>query len=101
AGDPRLVVSFPVRVPANFGEDEVRAHLEAQGYTRVQAVEQAATERWLHVVQDRFRLGGVDDARVADAVEQAFARGHGQLSVHVLDDDGGESVRWRFSTGLH
>jgi excinuclease ABC subunit A len=102
AGDPRLVVSFPIRVPANFGEDEVRAHLEAQGYTRVQTVEDAAAgERWLHVVQDRFRLGAVDEARVADAVEHAFARGHGRLSVHVLDGDGAESARWRFSTGLH
>ena len=33
--DPRLALTFPVRVPANFGEDEIRAHLEAQGYARV------------------------------------------------------------------
>src|SRR5207342_3161007 len=37
AGDPRLTVTFPVRVPKNFGEDEVRAHLEAQGYTKLHA----------------------------------------------------------------
>ena len=35
AGDPRVVLTFPVHVPANFGEDEIRAHLEAQGYARV------------------------------------------------------------------
>jgi len=31
----RARADLPVRVPANFGEDEIRAHLEAQGYTRV------------------------------------------------------------------
>src|SRR5512138_1424797 len=35
AGDPRLVVTFPVVVPANFSEDEVRQLLEQQGYTRI------------------------------------------------------------------
>src|SRR5690606_8759366 len=132
AGDPRLVVSFPVKVPANFGEDEIRAHLEAQGYTRIQATEQIAAGQGedgtgkpqggktdtpaktraakaaapaesvlLHVVQDRFRLGSVEESRIADSVENALARGHGRMSVHVLDDDGNESARWRFSTGLH
>ncbi len=103
AGDPRLVVSFPVEVPANYGEEEVRRHLEAQGYTRVQCTEPAAagTGQVLQVVQDRFRLGGVEDARVSDAIESAMTRGHGRLSVHVLDDEGSERARWRFSTGLH
>ncbi len=101
AGDPRLVVSFPIPVPANFGEDEVRKHLEAQGYTRVQATERDPTGVLLHVAQDRFRFGSVDASRVVDAVESAIARGHGRLSVHVLDDAGHEAARWRFSTGLH
>src|SRR3546814_9890617 len=35
AGDPRLVVTFPIAVPANFTEEEVRGLLEQQGYTRV------------------------------------------------------------------
>ena len=34
AGDPRLLVTFPVPVPANFTEAEVRGLLEKQGYTR-------------------------------------------------------------------
>ena len=34
AGDPRLLVCFPVPVPANFQEAEVRQLLEKQGYTR-------------------------------------------------------------------
>src|SRR5829696_5735143 len=34
AGDPRLMLCFPVTVPENFTEQEVRALLEKQGYTR-------------------------------------------------------------------
>src|SRR6201996_7593304 len=34
AGDPRLLITFPVPVPANFSEAEVRGLLEKQGYTR-------------------------------------------------------------------
>ena len=101
AGDPRLVVSFPIPVPANFTEDEIRTHLLAQGYTRVHTVESGASGRILHVVQDRFRLGAVEAARVSDAVEAALERGHGRIAVHVLDGDGNETDRWRFSSGLH
>ncbi len=101
AGDPRLVISFPVPVPANFTEDEIRAHLEAQGYARVQAADQKGDRKVLHVAQDRFRLGRVEDARVADAVEVAMQRGLGHLAVHVLDDEGAERERWQFSSGLH
>jgi len=34
AGDPRLLISFPVPVPANFTVAEVRELLARQGYTR-------------------------------------------------------------------
>ncbi|MBV8803988.1 MAG: hypothetical protein JO042_03050, partial [Sinobacteraceae bacterium] len=34
AADPRLLLTFPVPVPANFTEAEVRGLLEKQGYTR-------------------------------------------------------------------
>lgn len=40
--DPRLVVTFPVQVPASFTEDEVRGFLDQQGYTRVHADENSA-----------------------------------------------------------
>ena len=34
AGDPRLLLTFPIPVPPNFTETEVRSLLEKQGYTR-------------------------------------------------------------------
>src|SRR6202008_4155779 len=33
----RLTITFPIAVPANFTSEEIRTHLEAQGYTRVHA----------------------------------------------------------------
>ena len=95
AGDPRLVVSFPVTVPASFSEDEITELLARQGYTRIHARDGSL----LHVVQDRFRLAGAEHARVMEALETAFAAGHGRLTVHALGE-GGET-RWKFSTGLH
>ena len=34
-GDPRLLLTFRVPIPKNFGEAEVRQLLAAQGYTRI------------------------------------------------------------------
>ncbi len=34
-GDPRVQITFPVAVPANFSTEEVLARLQAQGYTRI------------------------------------------------------------------
>ena len=35
AGDPRLLITFPVAIPKNFSEAEIVKLLEAQGYTRI------------------------------------------------------------------
>jgi excinuclease ABC subunit A len=63
AGDPRLIVTFPVNVPKNFSEAEVRALLEQQGYTRIHAKRGNTIE----VIQDRFRMGSVEHSRVVEA----------------------------------
>ncbi|MCK2125673.1 excinuclease ABC subunit UvrA [Thauera aromatica] len=109
AGDPRLVVCFPLAVPANFSTDEVAGLLAAQGYTRIQerlAGAGAEGQDVLQVVQDRFRASNAEDARLAEALEAALARGHGRLSVHASgagvasERTPGEAV-WRYSSGLH
>ena len=125
AGDPRLVVTFPVAVPANFGEDEVRGFLEQQGYTRVHGApdipapagadgrskgkaggkdgKDKASEprKILHVVQDRFRHAGAEPERVAEAVETALRLGGGRMAVHALDDQGSDAAVWKYSDHLH
>ena len=102
AGDPRLVISFPVPVPGNFSEEEIERHLLAQGYTRVHSREAAEGDRplVLNVVQDRLRLAGADSGRVAEAFEASLHRGAGRLSVHVLGDDGNDAQLWRYSSAL-
>ncbi len=118
-GDPRLVVTFPVELPASTTPEEVEQWLSASGYTRVQAeriVQREAKEeapakgkkpkpvieavKLLDVVADRFRLGNAEPARVMEAIEAGLKRGAGKLMVYVLKEEGEPEI-WRFSTGLH
>ncbi len=97
AGDPRLLLTFPVTLPKNFAEAEVKALLAAQGYTRIH--EQRGDT--LQVVQDRFRWSAVDLGRAGDAIEAALKVGRGRLDVYAQTDSGCVSPPWRFSTDLH
>ncbi|MGH6648449.1 excinuclease ABC subunit UvrA [Aquabacterium sp.] len=78
------------------------------------ALEAQAGERLvLDVVADRFRIGAdpggldLDLPRVMEALEVAFKRGGGHITVYALPEapsegeDGGEPELWRFSSGLH
>ncbi|HSV70691.1 MAG TPA: excinuclease ABC subunit UvrA [Methylibium sp.] len=125
--DPRLVVTFPVELPASTTPEEIEQWLSASGYTRVQAeriVQRAAPApdakaakttkvkatksaaaseavKVLDVVADRFRIGTAEQVRVMEAIEAGLKRGSGKLMVYVLGEEGSEPVIWRFSTGLH
>jgi len=127
AGHPRLVVTFPVQVPVNFTEDEVRGFLDQQGYTRIHADEnptqpnavdaavsakpakktskKSATLspqlRTLRVVQDRFRFEGAEASRVMEAFDIALKMGNGLIAVHALDPEGADTDVWKFSDKLH
>jgi excinuclease ABC subunit A len=127
AGDPRLVLTFPVELPANTSAEQVEQWLSASGFTKVQAEREVATptgsRKVLDVVADRFRLGNAEKARVIEAIEVALKRGTGRLNVYVIPlavqtepVEGRDSVStsstrtesgtlthelWRFSTGLH
>ncbi|WP_026437041.1 excinuclease ABC subunit UvrA [Acidovorax sp. JHL-9] len=104
AGDPRIVLTFPVELPANTSAEQVEQWLSASGFTKVQAEREMATptgpRRVLDVVADRFRLGHAEKSRVIEAIEVALKRGTGRLNVYRLVDEG-EPELWRFSTGLH
>ncbi|WP_137917346.1 excinuclease ABC subunit UvrA [Hydrogenophaga sp. 2FB] len=123
-GDPRLVLTFPVELPASTTPEEIEQWLSASGYTRVQAervVQRAAAPatdakpaakgkakavvasesvKVLDVVADRFRIGTVEPARAMEAIEAGLKRGSGKLMVYVLAEEGEPEI-WRFSTGLH
>jgi excinuclease ABC subunit A len=79
SGDPRLAITFPVPVPKNFSAAEVKKLLEAQGYTRFLHEDKDAFE----VVQDRFRAGNAERARVVEAIEAALRVGNGRVNIHT------------------
>jgi excinuclease ABC subunit A len=114
AGDPRLLLCFPVPVLRSFSESEVRELLARQGYTRIfeAASETAAPAPQkkapvkrqkkgtrkdkgagaddtpvavLQVIQDRFRLGNAERGRVLESLEAALRVGQGRVVVHVVD----------------
>lgn len=119
-GNPRLVLTFPVELHGNATPDEVTQWLSASGFTRVQAEREVSTvngvRKVLDVVADRFRIDGVEKARVLEAIETSLKRGSGRLNTYVLKEAvapvdiaqaAPESIAntapeiWRFSTGLH
>jgi len=97
AGDPRLIVTFPVTVPKNFKEEEVQALLKAQGYDRIHA----RTGTLLEVVQDRVKMSSAEKARVIEGIEAALKIGQGKVNVYPLAADGEALAPWRFSSDLH
>jgi excinuclease ABC subunit A len=104
--DPRLVVTFPVELPANTTAAEVEQWLAASGFTRVQAEREVATptgpRKVLDVVADRFRLQGTEKARVVEAIEVALKRGSGRMAVYSQQSGSDSNYDiWKFSTGLH
>ena len=120
AGDPRLMVTFPVAVPANFQESDVRALLEKQGYTRF--IERPAgpaapprrpagrrrkstpePEIVLEVVQDRFRAARAERSRIVESLEAALRVGRGKVNIRVTDESDPPNTLaiWRYSSGLH
>ncbi|MBQ0945193.1 excinuclease ABC subunit UvrA [Ideonella sp. 4Y16] len=100
AGDPRLVITFPVELPANTSAEEVEQWLQASGFSRVQAERVVDGKKLLDVVADRFRFSNAERVRVMEAIELGLKRGQGRLSVYALADEG-EPTLWKYSTGLH
>ena len=108
ASDPRLLVCFPVPVPKNFKEAEVRELLQKQGYTRFFEAAHGARKNarktvTLEVVQDRLRMGSAERSRVLESLEAALRVGRGRINIHVVGEgDPPEPLEcWRYSSELH
>ena len=99
-GDPRLVLTFPVELPANTTAEQLEQWLQASGFARVQAERTVDDKKQLDVVADRIRFSNAERVRVMEAIELALKRGTGRLTVYALKEDG-EPELWRYSTGLH
>ncbi len=126
APEARLFVTFPVEVPENFSEEEVRQLLERQGYTRIHGRRElagsgntlparrskaragaAAGRVVLDVVQDRLRADTLDPVRLGEGLEAALRLGRGRVDVHIertADAESpadGENRIARYSADLH
>ena len=109
-GGRRVVITFAAELPAGTTPEQMQDWLSVSGFSRVQAERTVQTDSGerlvLDVVTDRFRMGAdptgadLDRPRVMEALEVAFKRGTGHITVHALSDDG-EPELWRFSSGLH
>jgi excinuclease ABC subunit A len=101
AGDPRLVVTFPVELPAGTSTEELEQWLSASGFTRVQAEREVATptgpRKVLDVVADRFRLHATEKARAVEAIEVALKRGAGRMAVYASETRNGSIEESRHS----
>lgn len=93
----RVAVAFQVAVPENFSEDEVRAHLSAQGYERTLNIEGDG----LVVVQDRLRVAPHNRERLGEALETAALRGRGDYLLVLLDAERAPVEVRRFSNRRH
>ena len=98
-GDPRLVLTFPVELPADTSAEQQEQWLSASGFTRVQGERVVGTRKILDVVADRFRVAGTEQVRAMEAIELALKRGAGRLTVHMAD--AARAQTWKYSTGLH
>jgi len=111
AGNPRLVVTFPVELPLATSAEELSQWLSASGFTRVHGERINGERRVLDVVADRFRIASADKARVLEALELAIKRGSGRIHVYQHEETDSSSTAsaaaseaqgaWSFSTGLH
>ncbi len=81
--DSRALITFKVKVPANFDADEIEGWLQRQGYTRLHKRQPDAIE----VIQDRVRVSAENTGRITEALEAAFKHGSGTATVYSLDAD--------------
>ena len=99
--DTRLVITFPVELPASATGGDIEQWLAASGFTRVHSQSTVGERKVLNVVADRLRMGNAEWIRVVEAIETALKRGGGRVNVYPAVEGGGEGEPWRYSTGLH
>ena len=95
--DSRILVTFSVRIPKNFTDEEIAGFLVKQGYTRVH---QKVGDR-LEVIQDRVRLRESNRGRISEDVEAALKHGRGLIKIYPIDSSGNPADAIQFSSAFH
>jgi excinuclease ABC subunit A len=93
SGDPRTtdpsaeaVITFPIKIPRNFSEAEIRELLTKQGYHKVEKRGDS-----LEVIQDSVLFAEKNRGRIIEALEAALKVGNGRVAVNGR----------KFSSDLH
>jgi excinuclease ABC subunit A len=94
---PVALITFPVAIPENFSEEEVKALLAKQGYTRIHRKRGSVLE----VIQDRLQLDEKARGRIVEGLEAALNYGRGHVNLYPLDGRGKARRPRRFSSDLH
>src|SRR5664280_957797 len=74
-----ILITFPVPVPKNFTEQEIRDLLAKQGYYKVEKRGDA-----LEVIQDSLSFADKNRARIVEALEAALKHGNGRVNIVPL-----------------
>ena len=93
----RVLVTFSVRIPANFSDAEVTGFLAKQGYARVHKKHR---ER-LEVIQDRVQIRASNTDRITEDVEAALKHGRGLINIYPIEESGEFGQPLRFSSEFH
>jgi excinuclease ABC subunit A len=97
--DQQVLITFRVHVPVNLTVEEVRETLAQQGYRRVV---DGREPRTLVVIQDRIEISPRRKSRIIEALEAAYAHGHGRADLLLWDMKGDlPEPAASFSSGLH
>ena len=95
--DTRVLVTFSVRIPENFSDDEIAGFLLKQGYTRVHR----KVADHLEVIQDRLQLRESNRSRITEDVEAGLKHGRGLIKIYPLDPSGEAGDAIQFSSAFH
>jgi excinuclease ABC subunit A len=99
-----ILICFPVIIPKNFKENEVRCLLEKQGYRKIHSKK----KNILEVIQDRVTVSPKNRSRIIESLEAALKHEQHQVNIYTAKAPRSltppfcqSSVPLRFSADLH
>ncbi|MBN1699773.1 MAG: excinuclease ABC subunit UvrA [Spirochaetales bacterium] len=92
-----IAVTFPVPIPHNFTEEEVKAALLTQGYERFFGKK----DEVLEVIQDRLVLSDGVRSRIVDDLTAALRNGRGLVTIRLFDSERRVLSTHNYSADLH
>ena len=106
--DEKILITFPISIPAETKSAELFPFLQGQGYLRIllpdgtiqrtdEENESFVPEAKVQIIQDRLKVSKRNKLRLFEAFEAAFRLGKGEASIRSLEVENGKKER-AFST---